>query len=309
MQTLGPILTQRPETAGRHKLYFAVVYQFFRFEDLDGISLKHIPVVTITPDLGFDTNSHLNLTVNQVTGYFTFGLTSRVDLSVAVPILQIQEQFTSTGTKYVVNSPTSTPTSPIAVRNTGSASGIGDVVLAAKGTIWKPAHGGLAAGVEVRLPTGDALNFLGAGTTGVKPYAAVAYGRRISIHANVAYQVNWDSKLAANSAGMAGHLPNRLFYSEGVDWGAKKWVTFVVDVLSERVFNASGIVLGSGVINTDQFPTIVATTASYNRSDGSAGLKLRPYRNLLITGNVLIKLDQGGLRTRVVPLAGLSYTF
>jgi hypothetical protein len=94
-----------------------------------------------------------------------------------------------------------------------------------------------------------------------------------------------------------------------VDWGARKWVTIAADVLSERVFDAHGITLGSGSINVDNFPSVQSTTGSYNRNDGSAGFKLRPYRNLIITGNVLIKMDQGGLRSRVTPLAGLSYSF
>lgn len=41
--TLGPVLVQRAETIGKHKLYLAVTYQFFRFENIDGVSLKNIP--------------------------------------------------------------------------------------------------------------------------------------------------------------------------------------------------------------------------------------------------------------------------
>jgi hypothetical protein len=230
---LGPILTQRPETAGRHKLYFAGVYQFFRFEDLDGISLKRFPVVatvpatSTTPLLGFDTSNRLSLTVHQITGYFTFGLTSRVDLSVAVPILDVQEQFISSGTKYTITSnPTNTLTSSIGatgtacpssipcVNSVGGATGIGDVVLAAKGTIWKPTYGGLAAGVEIRLPTGDSLNFLGAGTAGVKPYAAFGYGKRVSVHADVGYQINFYSKLVI----LMGKSAFRTGYSSRKGW-------------------------------------------------------------------------------------------
>jgi Putative MetA-pathway of phenol degradation len=314
-QTLGPILTQRPETVGRHKLYFAAVYQFFNFEGLDGLALKNLPIVTTTPPppgapvLGFDTSNRLDLKVHQTTGYFTFGLTSRVDVSVAVPFLDIQEKLTTTGTKVLVNSPVSTPSTPFSVLNAGSASGIGDVVLAAKGTLWKPTYGGLAVGVEVRVPTGDTLNFLGSGTTGVKPYLAFAYGKRVSVHANVGYQFNGNSQLVLTSSGGEGKLPNRLFYSEGVDWGATKWVTFVADVLSQRVFNVQRITLGTATMNSDTFPTAVTTKSSYNRSDGAAGFKLKPYRNLIITANVIIKMDQGGLRARFVPLGGISYTF
>src|ERR1700726_4009982 len=42
-EALGPVLTQRPETIGRHNLYIAATYQFFRFEDIDGLSLKNLP--------------------------------------------------------------------------------------------------------------------------------------------------------------------------------------------------------------------------------------------------------------------------
>jgi hypothetical protein len=302
--TLGPVLTQRPETVGRHRMYFAAVYQYFRFEDIDGISLKALPSVTKTTDLAFVTTSRLNLTVHQVVGYFTFGLTSRVDVSVAVPILDVQEQFTSVGSKIILSA-SGTPPTPINISNSGSVSGLGDVVIAAKGTIWKPSAGGLAAGVEVRVPSGDEQNFLGAGTTGVKPYLSLAYGkRRLSFHGNVAYQVNGDTSLAN------GHLPNRLFYSGGTDWGVRKWMTIAVDVLAERVFDAHRIEITASAVNADNFPSIKASpTSAYNRTDGSAGIKLKPYRNLIITGNVLIKLDQGGLRTRMVPLAGISYTF
>jgi hypothetical protein len=51
------------------------------------------------------------------------------------------------------------------------------------------------------------------------------------------------------------------------------------------------------------------STGSYNRTDGSVGLKFKPVRNLIVTGNLLVKLDQGGLRARTVVLGGISYTF
>jgi len=314
-ETLGPILTQRPETVGRYKFYFASVYQYFQFEELDGISLKQIRVITTDPtgNIGFQTNSRLDLKVHQATEYFTFGLTSRLDVSVAVPILDIREKFTSAVTTYFLASPIGVPNSQATVTNSGSASGIGDAVLAAKWNVWKPAHGGLAAGVEVRLPTGDEHNFLGTGTTGVKPYGAFAYGRRVSVHANIGYQFNGNSTLAANSTspGVAQHIPNRLFYSEGMDWRITKWVTVAGDVLSERAFRAQLIEPSNGSLGNDTFinGSFSTSTASYNRTDGSAGFKLKPFGNLIITANVIIKMDQGGLRARFVPLGGVSYTF
>lgn len=312
-ETLGPVLTQRPETIGRHKIYIAVTYQGFRFEDLDGVSLRALPVVVTLPDGLFSiaTNNRLDLTASQVTGYFTFGLTSRVDISAAVPILHVEEQLTTSGLRYDLTN-TNNPPSPVNnLVSTGSSTGIGDVVLAAKGTVWKPSRGGLAVGAEIRLPTGDSLNFLGAGTVGVKPYVSMSYGKRFAVHGTLGYQINGNSDLVTNSEGMNEHLPNRLYFSEGVDWGTTHWLTLAADLISERVFSAERVEATSTQIQSRDvtFPNLFNYAGSYNRSDGSAGFKVKPYRNLIITANLLVKLDQGGLRTRLLPLGGLSYSF
>ena len=44
-------------------------------------------------------------------------------------------------------------------------------------------------------------------------------------------------------------------------------------------------------------------------STAAAGVRLNPWKNLLISGNALFKLDDGGLRAKVVPLISVSYTF
>ena len=42
---------------------------------------------------------------------------------------------------------------------------------------------------------------------------------------------------------------------------------------------------------------------------GAAGAADKTFSHLVITGNVMIKLNDGGLRAKYVPLAGVSYTF
>jgi Putative MetA-pathway of phenol degradation len=307
--TLGPVLTQRPETIGRHKTYVSIVYQYFSFSEVDGRDLRYVPSVTKTSDLAFVTTNDLGLWAHQFSGYLTYGLANRIDISAAVPILEVHESFTSRGSKIILSG-SSTPATSIYVLSSGSATGIGDVVLAIKGTIWKSENGSLAEGLEVRLPTGDAENFLGSGTVGVKPYVSAAYGKRLTVHGDFGYQVNGDTKLVTNSSGGRGQLPNRMFESVGIDWGARKWITFVADILAERVFNADRIAIGTSAVNADYFATIVAPSPlnSYNRTDGALGAKLK-FRNFLATMNVTERLDQGGLRSRIIPLGGISYTF
>jgi hypothetical protein len=196
------------------------------------------------------------------------------------------------------------------------ATGIGDVVVAVKATIWKMKHAGFALGGELRLPSGDAQNFLGSGTIGVKPFAAFTYSGRVSPHFNVGYQANGNTELVVTSAGNKGGLPNRLIYSGGADWRLTRRLTIAADVLAQRVFQAPEAKI---VQNFAPFPranpgfqispTTVSSSGTYNRTDGSIGLKLKPWGGLLLTGNLLVKLDQGGLRSRIAPLVGASYTF
>jgi hypothetical protein len=44
-------------------------------------------------------------------------------------------------------------------------------------------------------------------------------------------------------------------------------------------------------------------------TNAAAGLRFNPIGRLLISGNVLVKLDNGGLGADVVPLIAVSYIF
>ena len=312
-ETLGPILTQRAETIGRHKFYIAFTYQYFQFEDIDGMGLKNLPI--FLPLQGGNvvtaTNNRLDLKASQFTAYFTYGLTTSVDVSVAVPIIDMHERMTTSGIEYSLVPPIGSTSFTNKASPDGSATGIGDVNVAAKWRAWKLKHGGLSVGAELRLPSGESENFLGAGTIGVRPFAVFTYGGRISPHFNIAYEVNGDTNLITNSSGSNGQLPNRLIYSGGADWAITRWVTLAADVLEQRVFDAQRINTISYTIPNPNltYPSINAFTGSYNRTDGSVGIKLKPFKTFIVTANILMKLDQPGLRARNVPLGGLSITF
>lgn len=53
----------------------------------------------------------------------------------------------------------------------------------------------------------------------------------------------------------------------------------------------------------------VRTNVDYNILNASFGLKYRLVHQLIITGNVLVKLNDNGLRATAVPLIGASYSF
>ena len=69
-----------------------------------------------------------------------------------------------------------------------SASGIGDVILRVKHNSIRRGASGLAFAAEVRLPTGDPDNLLGAGETVFVPRLIGSYeSNRIGVHANMGY--------------------------------------------------------------------------------------------------------------------------
>jgi hypothetical protein len=385
-ESYGPILGERAETIGRHRIFVAGTYQYFPFSTLDGIDLKRVPAVynhgdtvnhdgthrdpqkdPMSPgDPGVEleyiaTTSRIDLKVHQFTFYATYGLTNRIDISAAVPILNVRLGISSNATIVRTPDPISQPissqeyvndpnsllgrlyagTGPAAdcaktlscsgyfhyfdatapansltatFANGKTASGIGDVVFRAKGTIFKHERTAVALGADVRVPTGDEKNFLGTGAAGVKPFLSASYHSRISPHANLGYEFNGSSILAGDPVrGTKGRLPDQLFYSGGVDAGITRKLTLAVDLLGQRFYEAPGVKLGpwQDVLKVSH-PDILNTIPihrSFNTNDLALGGKYSPFGNWLVTGNVQIKLDDGGLRAKVVPLIGVSYTF
>jgi hypothetical protein len=345
-ESYGPIFAERAETIGRHRLYVAGTYQFYDFSTLDNFDLDNLPATFshvrfpingVFPPWEQDfivTTNRVDLKVHQFTLYGTFGLTDRIDISAAVPILDVRLGITSSAqivriAPPNVNDPSADPATgqfhyfqqsdPVNSTNqtfpkSQSTSGIGDVTFRVKGTVMKRERARLALGLDLRTPTGDSENFLGAGAPGVKPFLAASYGGRVSPHANLAFQWNGKSILAGNVAtGGEGKLPNQFFYSFGVDAGVTRKLTLAVDYLGQRL---SSTVRTRETTFTDPFGTaypnirqIELTQGSYTMSDLSLGAKVSPFGNLLVTGNVVLRLNKAGLRATAVPMIGISYTF
>ncbi|HWO28395.1 MAG TPA: transporter [Candidatus Acidoferrum sp.] len=207
-----------------------------------------------------------------------------------------------------------------------SASGIGDVVARVKWNVWNGERAGFAAGLDVRFPTGDALNYLGSGSYGVKPFAVFSYRARVSPHVLLGYEWNTQSITAGDlAAGVKGNVPNDLVYTAGADARVTKWLTGDFDIVGQRFFGTEtvsvapqqflancGVCTANPTPNTVAIPTLVThPNSSYNMTNASMGIKVRPFAKakLVFTANVLVRLDDGGLRSKAVPLAGVGYTF
>ncbi len=349
-ESYGPILAERAETIGRHRFYIAGTYQNFNFSSLDGIDLKHLPVVFghaqfqiggVNPPYEQDyitTQNRIDLKAHQVTLYATYGLTNRIDVSVAVPITEVSLSIGSNATIIRIAPQPVAPGAPYysstngtgyyhyfnaadpagsvnqTFTNFSSATGVGDIVLRVKGTLLKLERTRVALGVDVRTPSGNAQNFLGSGAPGVKGFVVASYRARFSPHVNIGYEYNGQSILAGDVASdTTGKLPNEFFYSGGVDIGLTKRWTIAADLLGARLSSTDRIQrTGYTDVNGDPQPGVAQIAVyrdSVNMDDVSIGTKVGLVGNLLLTGNVLFKVNDAGLRANVVPLVGLSYSF
>ena len=312
-ETLGPVLTERGETLYHGKLFLASTYQRFRFNSLDGVNFKHIPMLfdfcTTGGQCGpiatiIRTDAHLD----QYAFFGTYGVTNWLDVSAALPIARVSVDASGVSCVAPYCSFTTSGGITVAFQTaevSGSSFGIGDVVVRAKASLFKFEKVKLAIGSDVRLPSGDTLNFLGAGSPGVKPFVAFSRAGRIAPHVNLAYQWNGHSYLAGAVSGEKGKLPTNFAYNGGLDIGVRPYLTVALDYLGEHVVNASRLAR----ITTMGIPNTVAAEGSFDSSRGGFGLKWKPTKELLITANVLQKFDHNGLHHTAVPLAGISYTF
>lgn len=123
-QNFGPLLSERGQTIGRHKLFVGVSYQYFDFDKIDGVNLPNFGAVFTHEKSGLPncpsgpacadglplfakdvvtTQNSLDLKIHEIAAVATFGFTNRLDVSVAVPILNVREAMYSTATIHRVS--------------------------------------------------------------------------------------------------------------------------------------------------------------------------------------------------------------
>lgn len=359
-QGLGPILTERAETIGKGRLYMGYTRQQFRFDELDGQPLGNFqmlsqggepsPISQAGPRnlAPVSVGTAVDLRINQDVAFFTYGLTNRIDVSTAITWgwssisaissnAQIQSNSASAGGNcWCIQNLNINRAIELNRAGQGgveiysmpgvlgaaqeSASGIGDTLVRVKGTVIDRPRLAVAVGSDLRLPSGDAENYLGSGAVGFKPFTAISVhtgdmfgGFNIAPHFNLGYQVNGDSILAAAdpTSGIKAGLPNQLNYAVGAEWGVRSF-TVVTDYLGLRLIDANRVARASaqrvGSTETVTGFTLAEESGSFSMNSFAVGFKVKVIGNLVLTANTMIALDDNGLRDKVVPLFGLSYT-
>jgi len=301
--TLGPIFTKRAETIGKGKFFIGFTHQDYHFTSLDGHSLNGLSVLfqggepsTIMHSGQSATTSMatfnlaLDVRVSQDVTFLTYGVTNRFDVSVGLPVVHAGVDSTAyngivySGTGFgfkadgnqcwCVN--TFTPgtfdlTKPYIGQASLAKTGFGDMLLRFKGVAIERPNAVVAVGMDLRLPTGDAANYLGIGTTAARPFAVVSlYSKPLknkivfAPHADLGWQFSGQSILGGTLQGTAktatlsdgtttvpyfgtaftttkGYLPDIFSWAVGTEVALGRHNTVIADILGNQIGWVHGV--------------------------------------------------------------------
>jgi hypothetical protein len=361
--SFGALLTERAFTLGRGHFSYGTVYQHSSYDEFEGLSLRNGDIVFYYPhndccpgqspfgapggdesllNPAFEGDVLRNsLTVDLRTETIAFiataGVTNRLDIGGVVPIVRVALDAAvertilrlSTESNPLIHSFDNQGGDVQVARASGTAVGVGDILLRAKYLLWSGAPGALALGGEARLPTGDETELLGTGALQGKLSLFASFTRGVaSAHANVGYTASRSvagdetPRLAATAADQfdfSSSPADEIGYAAAVDVAIHPRVTGVLEVTGRRLLDVNRLVIEPLTVRFTTLTDPVAQSRSLpalglERGDmdlvlGAAGLKVNIGRTLLLNGGVLFPLTGDGLHNRTTATIGVDYTF
>ena len=339
--SFGPVYAERADTIGKGKFNIGLNYSHYTFDRIDDLSLRDgdVRLVFTHQDVNND-NSNLEPFVEgdvitaslfikietDITALVvSYGVSDRLDLGLAIPLVRVDLeaqtdasiQRLATGAvapdihRFLNGGTTET------FRQSGTASGVGDVVLRGKFRLLGGERGGLSIAEDLRLPTGEERDLLGTGGTQAKTFVIGSlHLGSFSPHVNGGY-------IWSVGSGDAGEIPDEISYTAGFDWAVSPRMTVAVDVLGRDFLSSRSVQVVNTTFqantNTDPtapptivsatFPRLVAEQGDSNSVLGSIGLKINPFGNFLLTVNGLFRLNKRGLQDDFSPLVAVDYSF
>lgn len=330
-QTFGPAFAERAVTNGRGKLNFGLNYQRYTYDTFEGRELRDGEIKFYlrhedTPGANFfegdviETALRLELSTDTVALFANYGVLDNLDVGIAVPIVHANLDASVDAT--VVRLATSAqpgihrfPGENISstFSESGSATGIGDILLRAKYNFFPRQGGGVALGIDLRLPTGDEAELLGTGAPqfkfnfiGSNPFGPV------SPHFNIGYTFSGESDNA-----FIGEIPDEFGYALGLEYAPAPRLTLVGDLLGRTLrdfkleeqstlFDRVNDVIVPNPLTITEFTPV---SGNLNLVFGVISAKFNPIGNLLISASLLFPLTDAGLRDKVTPAIGFDYVF
>jgi hypothetical protein len=306
--SFGPMFGERAITAGEGRAGFGINYIRNTYDTLDGVSITDGSLQTVTLRAGATPRAtgtaQLTISTDTLVVFANVALNRWWDASVAVPYVNLKVEGT-----HQIDTQIS--------EGSATAAGIGDIALRSKIRLYQQGQGGVALGIDLRIPTGDPEAMLGAGvsrtlvsgiwstTAGpVAPHASFGYE-----YWGEAFQV-YDPLLQARiDAGRHGYT-----YEGGVEWAAGDRLTVNGEIMGRTIKNGGRLAYRDLPMLPNPFGITTASVATVdprglNRIYGAAGVKWNFAGTALLTANILVPVNDEGLRDQLTPVIGLDWGF
>lgn len=327
-ETFGPAYAERAATVGKDRFAVGVNYVHRSYTALDGLDLadgdirfnlfheRLTPASYVEGDV-VQVAVRMRLTSDTTVFQGRYGITDNLDVGLSLPLVRVRMDLVYRATILDFATRTVSPTTHQFANGrktqdfnaSGDASGLGDIVVRGRYSFARRGATGVAVGLDLRLPSGDADNMLGTGATQTRVFFIASGGRRVSPHVNLGYTL---------SSGNAV-VPDEVTYAGGVEFGATPRVTLLADVFGQASSDALRVRNRATVHPFRQGPaapierttlTSVAVSPSTLASGmGAVGAKINLWRNALVSANLLVPIAHAGLRSRASFVAGFDYTF
>lgn len=296
-ETFGSFFVERALTSGEGRFSLGASATSASYDRLDGMDLRAGTLVTTANQFRdetapFDTERlALKIRTQTLTIFGSYGASDRLEIGGAVPLVQLHLEGTRVniyrGQEFVQASAQS------------DASGMGDAAMRIKYAIATGRTAAFAGAAEFRLPTGDAANLLGAGKAGVRLMAIGSAERdRVGVHGNVAV--------------VRGGVSDELDTNGGITVALTPRLTAAGEVLVRRLSDLRTIVAQTSphpLIAGVETLRLVPGAARPLLSTAVAGLKWNAEGRLVISGQLMWRLSNGGLTFRLAPSVSADYLF
>ena len=354
-ESLGPIFAETGRTLGKGKLNFGFNYTILNPTKIRGLATEDIrfsffhedlfpndgDVLGINPTESdiLDVFLGLNLDASIFAFYVTTGLTNRLDLSVAVPLVNLTLKgdiqakfqsytFASLGRAFHHFGETDDlqnflvdPALEYNDSYSDNAAGLGDLAIRLKYGAVQSDKLDLAFLLDTRLPTGDETNFLGTGAANVR-FSTILSSQvgGFRPHLNAGYEMRGQDNDS-----------DEVEFAIGFDQKIASGITVAVDILGEidvqddeanellPGFETVALILYDSTSRGQFFGERGRVEQQVDRSNipddvkdhvfnAAFGFRFAPSERVQLLTNLLVPINAGGLRPDFAITLGLALT-
>ncbi|RPJ69100.1 MAG: hypothetical protein EHM24_19535 [Acidobacteria bacterium] len=294
--SFGPFFVERAATAGAGRASLAVNWQYASFTKLDGMALRDGTLVTTANAFEdeaqpFDVETlALRIRTNSLTVSGVVGITDRLDLSAALPIVSLSLEGSRTDTYRSARYQQASASASI--------TRFADLLLRGKFNVARGEWGGVSLGGDLRLPTGAEDDLVGAGELGTRGFVVFTGGTgAVSTHF---------------TAGIS-----RGGVSDGVDFGTAvsvnpaAHVTIAAELFGRRLDlgRLEQVIAPHPALPGVETLRLVEAADHTTQTLGAVGFKWNLADAWLLSATLTLPLNQSGLTARFMPSASVEYNF